>query len=215
MSGSPLDSLPSSNYECVIRSAVLEEFEVKSTRFLFLSFLTFILVGTSTLAEQVIDYDRQFDFSALKKFAWLKTDSVPIFRAMPGEQGGLNDEEADQLIKKFIGEELKKKKFESVDPSEADFLVSYVLIGRLDMETQQFDANPIGGIPYGHWRNFYEVGSDAILLRKGTLSIDILQPDGKKLVWRASLTDVVKKQKEIPKKIEKAVKKLIKKFPPK
>ena len=186
---------------------------MKLRQFLYLLFIATAFLSAGPRAQVIRDYDRTFDFQTLKKYAWLEQEKIPIFRAVPVTDS--SDQEIDQLIRAKVDEQLQKKKFEKVSVEEADFLISYLLVGELDLESQSYDSNPTGNIPYGHWRPFYQPGSDTVLLRKGTLTLDIVDREDKQLAWRGSASETITKDKQVKGKIEKAIKDILKKFPPK
>lgn len=187
---------------------------------------TATIVGFITLvtiwADVVTDYDRSVDMSGFKSYAWLKRDKLGVLnRGIPEESQVLPAASIDAFIRQFINAELKKKGFTRVEgEKEADFMVAHILVTMLDIESREYDTQPGSGqLTYGHWRPFYNTAADVRLQRKGTLTIDIVDPGNNKLIWRGSRTDSIDEskvnQKEIKKRLEKAVKKILKKFPPK
>ena len=115
-----------------------------------------------------------------------------------------------------IDKHLEKRGFQKVAVGEASFLVGYMAVGELDLTVQEYDTSGGGtDLPYGHWRPFYQTSNDTTLMRKGTLTIDVVVPDPKKLVWRGKATDTFDKPGDLEKKLDKIVKNILKKFPPK
>jgi hypothetical protein len=89
-------------------------------------------------------------------------------------------------------------------------------VGELDLTVQEYDTSGGGtDLPYGHWRPFYQTNNDTTLMRKGTITIDIVAPDPRKLVWRGKATDTFDKPKDLEKKTDRIIKNILKKFPPK
>ena len=131
----------------------------------------------------------------------------------------LDNAEWDKNIKKTVNEILNKKKFRMVAAEQADFLVSYILVAKLDMDVQEYDSS-VGAdprTPYGHWRPFYNSSSDVLMKKEGTLTLDVVNPDNNELFWRGTAVESVKEKdsdKKAWQKIEKAIKKTLGKFPP-
>ena len=175
-----------------------------------------VLFPGSLAAQKIkLDYDRSTDFSKYKTFAWIPEDSLPILRAGP-QMDGPGDQEIDEMIRAAVEKRLGDKKLQKQDKESADLLLTYVAVGRLKLESAEVNpgAGAWPGANYGHWRPFAEGVADSYMTREGTLTLDLVDAKTNQLVWRGSSSDTVKKGKEIKKKIDKSVKKLLKKFPP-
>ncbi len=166
------------------------------------------------MAQDVIrDYNRSVDLTKYKTFDWVRQEKPPIIRVEESVDPRLSSEALDKQIHSLVEKELEKKGFRQATDKSPDFLVSYVAVGKLDLSSSQRDTHPSPQLSYGHWRPFYNTGNDYRLQRKGTLTIDIVDGATNKLAWRGSATDTFSEAKEAPKKIEKAIKKMFKKFP--
>ncbi len=166
------------------------------------------------MAQDVIhDYDRSVNLSKYKTFDWVKQEKPPIIRVEESTDPRLSSEALDSQIHSLVEKELAKKGFRKATNESPDFLVSYVAVGKLDLASAKRDTLPSPLLPYGHWRPFYSTGIDYRLQRKGTLTIDIVDGATNKLAWRGSATDTFSEAKDAPKKAEKAIKKMFKKFP--
>lgn len=185
---------------------------MRKTFFLLLLLSVGPVLGQKTLR----DYDRSKDFSAYKTYAWQKDEPMAIVRADPDDEQ-ISSEQADQLIRKQVEEMLSKKGLTKADRESADLLLSYFLVAQYDLGVEQYDPGASGWdrMDYGHWRPFYEPGQDNRLTRKGTLTLDFIDRKDKKLAWRGSATDTVKAARDTPRRIRKAISKLLKDFPPK
>ncbi len=164
------------------------------------------------------DYDHSVDFSSLKKFGWIQRDTLPISRADSSEHDPAADAALNRLILDSLKSHLEKKGF-VLDEESPDFLVGYIGVSKYSLQSAEFGLDAQGGpdpsySSYGHWRPFYQTGSDSNLKREGTLMIDFVDPDTNKLMWRGTARDTVNNPKKSPKKVENAIKKLINKFPP-
>jgi hypothetical protein len=193
-------------------------------RLLLVICLTAIVSLSLLSAQRVItDYDRSADFSNLKKWSWVQRDKLTVVNlGIPEDMKLAPDATIDAYIRSHISAQLKKKGFQEVgSKEEADFLVSHIMTTQLAVETQEYDSSPTttGDVPYGHWRPFYSSSADSMLQRKGTLSIDIVNPEDNKLMWRATAVETLDESKatfkEAQKRIRKSIEKSLKKFPPK
>jgi hypothetical protein len=180
--------------------------------------VTLFLLWSLSLAygqQVIIDFDRKHDFRTLKTYEWVVQEKLPIFQAMP-DTPDVDLEELDKQIRAGIDKELDKRGFQKSTSGKPDFLISYIAVGELDLDVREYDSGTAPpDVPYGHWRPFYQTGNDVTLIRKGTLSIDIIDPEPNRLVWRGKATETFEKPKDLEKKLNKIVKKILKKFPPK
>jgi hypothetical protein len=138
-----------------------------------------------------------------------------ISRARPATTAELSDEKLDEMIRATVDEQLKKRGFTLSNGDSADFLVTYFAVGELEVSGSFYDAAPSGSLPYNHWRPFYEPTSDVRMNAKGSLTIDIVDPQTSKLIWRGQATDTIKSTKDTEKTVKKVSKKILSKFPPK
>ena len=163
------------------------------------------------------DFDRSRDFSNLKTFGWVQYEKVPIFRIEEPASDDVTDEALDRLMKDLVKSALEKKGFRFVGDSNPDFRVGYLLQARLKLNETTFDANTYGtpNVPYGHWRPFYNSTADNRLWRAGSITVDLVDPETQNLIWRGTAQATFKKQLQARKKIQSAVPKILKGFPPK
>ncbi len=176
------------------------------------------LVGGLHAQKVIRDYDQSVDFSSLKKFGWVKKESLPIVRADPKDQDPAQDAALNQLILDSLKSRLEARGF-VLDQESPDFLVGYIGVAKYSLGSTEFGLDTQGGpdpsyTSYGHWRPFYATVSDANLKREGTLMIDMVDPRTNKLMWRGTARDTVDNPKKAPKKVERAIRKLLSKFPP-
>lgn len=181
--------------------------------------VTLFSLSLASAADVIVDFDRTADFSKFKSYRWMQADSLPIFRALPNQSGAISDQDIDRIIRTAVDEQLAKAKIAPGTAETANLIMSYVAIGQLDMGTSVYDAGAkVGSIPYGHWRPFYQAGSDAQLMRGGTLTVDFVDASTNKIVFRASQSRVMEGQvtaKKFEEVVRKMVKEIFKKFPPK
>jgi hypothetical protein len=141
------------------------------------------------------------DFSKFKTYKWVSLKST-VHR----------DQIVDQEIRQAVDAQLAGKGLTKTDSDDADLLVGYQ--SSVDQE-KQWDAYSMGGA----WRfggGMAQATSSTINV--GTLAVDFFDPKAKQLVWRGEATKTLEPSKDPQKnqeKVNKAVAKLLKDFPPK
>jgi hypothetical protein len=190
-----------------------EKGAMKKLAVLFLALFAFG-VGR-TLAQDVrYDFDKDKDFSKYKTYKW-----VPIKGA----------DEPDQLTAKqitsAIDADLASKGLTKTDSDDANLYIGYQTA--IGSEKQFTSYNTGWGYGPGWGAGWYGYGGgmsstttygSTSTVYIGTLDVSIYDPVAKQLVWRGSASktlDPKAKPEKKEKNINKAVKKLLKNFPPK
>lgn len=155
------------------------------------------LVPFQAIAQKTnVDWDHGItDFSHYKTYAWVKS-------ARPAQSPFM-----DQRIIAAVDAQLAAKGLRKVD-SGADLLVTYNAGVK---EERSAITTGTGG-----WRWGGGMGRiDPVIENVGTLVVDLSDGEKKALIWRGTATDTLSdKSDKNSKKIEKAVEKLFKKYPP-
>lgn len=157
----------------------------------FLLVLAVAISATSAHAATVkYDADEAFDFSAWQSWAW-KRPELPDATSI-----------AEGRIRRALDEGFTARGYTGAERNEADFLVDYhAAVGR------ELRLNESWGLP---GRRDVRVDTYA----KGVLIVDVFDRATGRLVWRGSVSDALASDPEkADKKTEKAVAKLLKKFP--
>jgi len=164
------------------------------------------LAGTGLLeaAKSGYDYDPEFDFSKLKRYAW-KTHPVMEENPALARVAIAGD------IVMSDGNEILMKRGYIPDEFEPDFYISFFVKGTLESKEHRFNSSWYYG-PGTAWTSYQTFTSNFI---DGTLVIDIVDAKSGKLVWRAFYQDKVHDWKKRHKQISQGVKKAFEKFPPK
>jgi len=170
------------------------------------------VVGCSTLTVST-DYDPDFDFSSLKTYHWLEVDDARIKGAR------IDNPLINRRINAAIDTVLEGKGYLQTNGEHPDFLVTW--LGAIDTNLRYDTISNFYG-PY--WGRGYYGGSwsgyqrtYATEYEEGTLIIDILTPQDKKLVWRGSGRDFIdnlRTQQQITDKINNTVIEILASFPP-
>src|ERR1700756_6053152 len=180
-------------------------------RFLILSVVTLLLAVGNSLAQDVrYNFDKNADFSKFKTYKW-----VPI------KDAAKVSDLVDRQIKDAIDAELATKGLTKVEGDDANLYIGYQpSVG----EEKQFNSYSTGwgygpgwgGCWYGGMGSTTTTGSTSTIY-KGQLALDMYDSSGHDLVWRglASKTiDPKAKPEKQQKNLAKAVKKLLKNYPP-
>jgi len=155
-----------------------------------------VLASAGVWAQSInVDWDRNVhDFARYKTYAWvrpLRPTANPLM---------------DERIVTAIDAQLAAKGMRKVD-SGSDLLVTYNAGVK---EQRSAMATGMGGWRMGMGR------VDPIIENVGTLVVDLSDAGQKKLIWRGAASDTLSdKSDKNSKKIEKAVEKMFKKYPPK
>jgi Domain of unknown function (DUF4136) len=156
-------------------------------------------LGVSTQAQTVkVDYDRGLSFQVFKTYAW--TAGTPAKNSL-----------WDQRIIDGVDKELAAKGFRKVEVnSDPDLLVLYhAAVG----QQAELNTTSMGG--WG-WRWGGGMATTTIeRIPVGQLTVDIGDAKTKKLVWMGSSSDTLSDDPDKnQKKLQKALDKMFKKFPP-
>lgn len=160
-----------------------------------------LLVVANTMAQTVrTNYMPGTDFSKYKTYKWVAIQGA----SYPNQI-------MDQEIKQAIDSQLSMKGLSKTDSDPADLFVGYQI--SVDKE-KEWNAYGMGGA----WRfggGMAEATSSTINI--GTLVLDLYDVSAKQLVWTGRVTKTIdpsKNQEKNIQKLNKAVAKLLKNYPP-
>ncbi|MFQ5754782.1 MAG: DUF4136 domain-containing protein [Acidiferrobacterales bacterium] len=173
------------------------------------------LAGCSTMQVNT-DFDPAADFGILQTYNW-----------MPGPQKvtgdpRLDNEVLEKRIHTAVENQLNAQGFRKQSSRTPDFLVGYHVA--LEKKLAVSTMNTYYGYRAG-WGWSYGVGTSAIgpesytyEYEQGSLILDIVDGDTRRLIWRGSAQTEVNKTASPEKRqaqINEAVKKMLEQFPPK
>ncbi len=182
---------------------------------LALLFLLMLAAGCSTMQVNT-DFDPAADFSTLRTYKW-----------MPGPQKTTGDPRLDneileKRIRTAVDEQLMARGYRKQSTGAPDFMVAYHVALRRKLAVSTMNSY------YGYradWGWSYGAGAGAIgaesytyEYEEGSLVIDIVAADTRRLIWRGSAQAEVNKAAKPEKKqaqINEAVTKMLERFPPK
>jgi len=171
---------------------------MKALKIVFVSTLMIILATACSTIRVTTDYETQTDFTKYKTFAFYKTgiDKAPI-----------SDLDKRRIIR-AISQELEAKGM--VKSKTPDVLISIFT-----------KANEQVDIYENHWRPYYYGSFHRNQITKyteGTLFIDVIEKEGKKLVWQGIGKGFLTKSSKPEKRdtnIQKFVREIMEHYPPK
>ena len=180
----------------------------------FGAFMIMLLIAQTSIAQVKSDYDKEADFSKYKTytFAGWQENSDKI----------LNEFDKKRILD-ALRSEFSNKGMEVVESDGDAIITLFIVVNQKTSTTAYTDFN--GGMGYGgRWGWGYGgmgMGSATTTYtesdyKEGTLVVDMYDSTEKQLIWQGVITSTVtenpkKREKTIPKKIRK----LMKKYPPK
>jgi hypothetical protein len=198
--------------------------EMRDLRGLLVALLGVALGGCSTM-EISTDYNPSANFSGLRSYNWL-----------PGPQGNpddprINNSLLDGRIRSAVESQLAAQGYEKQVSGTPDFFVGYhaAVEKKLDVITidDYYSHASVGGpgyrpgssLVYGHQGRTWGGSSQTHVVQydEGTLILDIVDPQTRKLLWRGSAQAEVNLSGSPEKKQEKvneAVRRMLERFPP-
>jgi uncharacterized protein DUF4136 len=175
-----------------------------------LSIFTFILLFSSCGSSLVVktDYDKETNFTSFKTFS---------FADMNMDRTNISELNENRLIK-AVKNEMTKKGFTQVENADLEIHMHAVVENKWSAtaHTDYYGST----YPYYRrglgWGTTYGTTSvDVNEYQEGTLIIDLVDTEAKKLVWQGVGTAILKnKPKDVDERINKAVTKILAGFPP-
>jgi hypothetical protein len=158
-----------------------------------------------SLMEVQHHYQPDTPFSTYHNFHWIQD----MKEAPPAEV----DEDLDQLIRGKISKALADKGFNESLTEKADFLINYQLITQERVAINPREAKG-ARLDYRYPES---LNVDAYSYRVGSLILDVVDPQSREVVWQGNVhgfVDVHTDPKKQEKRLDKAVRMLLSKFPP-
>jgi hypothetical protein len=169
-----------------------------------------VSVGTAFAQDVRYNFDKETDFSKFKTYKWVAI-----------KDAAKTSDLVDKQIKDAIDAELATKGLSKVEEDSADLYIGYQpAVG----EEKQFNSYSTGwgygpgwgGGWYGGAGSTSTYGSTSTIY-KGQLALDMYSSAGHDLVWRGIVSktiDAKAKPEKQQKNLAKAVRKLLKNYPP-
>lgn len=164
-----------------------------------------LFLTPAAFAQKIsVDWDHDVDFSTYKSYRYVQTEPV-------------EDPLMDERVVAALDSEIAKKGL-TRDESNPDMVVTYHANHK---ETQAYVTDSFGYGGYGAGWRWGGMGmgtstTRAITHQKGTIVVDMYDAESKQMLFRGMATDTLSsKPKKNAEKINKAMTKLFKKYPPK
>jgi hypothetical protein len=160
-----------------------------------------VLCGFAAAQDIKTNYMPGTDFSKYKTYKWVSVQGA--------EQP---DQILDQQIKQAIDAQLTSKGMTKTDDDKADLYVAYQLSITQEREWSAYGTG-------GGWRMGGGMATaTSSTIQIGTLGLDFYDPSPKQLIWRGQASKTLNPSKDPQKnqeRLNKAMAKLLKDFPPK
>ena len=165
------------------------------------SVLAAIGLVSAAKADTGMKFDAEADFESYATYGWILDTEKP--EGSPLAPGAATDTQ----IRNAIDAQLRDQGFEQAVGTEPDFLISYdgALEPILDIESERRQITEgVAWVVEGSIRSYY----------RGTLVITITPNGAESPAWTGWTTEKVKNRGNVEGKIKKAVRKILRQFPP-
>ena len=161
-----------------------------------IGFMLCVFAASSQAQTVQTDYDKSFNFSALKTF------NFAIQRRDPRDPLA-GDSLNNGRIQSAIESQLTAGGFAKQGSAPPDFVVAYYVAAKDKLNVQDYSIGP------GRWFGRRDIRVDQYT--EGTLIVDFIDTTTRQLIWRGRASGAVE-MKKLDEKISKAVEKLVKQF---
>ena len=180
-------------------------------RFFILSVITLLLAASSVAQDVRYNFDKNADFAKFKTYKW-----VPI------KDADKVSDLVDKQIKDAVDAELATKGLTKVEGDDANLYIGYQpAVGQEKQFTSYstgYGYGPgWGGGWYGGGMGTTTTSGSTSTIYKGQLDLDMYDSAGHAIVWRGVVSKTIDpkaKPEKQQKNLAKAVKKLLKNYPP-
>jgi hypothetical protein len=179
-------------------------------RFFILAVVTWLLAASSVAQDVRYNFDKNADFSKFKTYKW-----VPI------KDADKVSDLVDKQIKDAVDAELATKGLTKVEGDDANLYIGYQPAVGQEKQFTSYNTGwgygpGWGGGWYGGMGTTTTHGSTSTIY-KGQLTLDMYDSAGHDLAWRGVVSKTIDekaKPEKRQKNLAKAVKKLLKNYPP-
>ena len=179
----------------------MQQLQTTSRRAMAAAVLCLALPGLLAAADNGMKFERDADFSGYESYGWIEHKKRP--EGSPLAVGGA----LDTKIRNAIDKQLAAQGFTPAIDGKPDFLVSFdgAMEQITDIQSDRYQiATGVAWVAEGDINSY----------RKGTLVISVSDAETGNRVWHAWTTQKVKDPRNPGKQVDKAVRKLLSKFPP-
>lgn len=212
-----MDSLPASVLSLPNPTRVPTAMLTIARPALFITVLMLLQACANTI-ESSVDYNPKTDFSSLRTFAWL-----------PEQTRGVSSEAAsyrfvDSTVRSAVDRNLRARGFTPASEGKPDFYVNYYVWAETKLTDDPYAglrnwSHRVGTFDTARYPGYeYERSLNPREYEEGTLVVTVLDPESEREIWRGTAKDLVKQsdiERKTGDKIDRAVNKILKDFPPK
>lgn len=166
-------------------------------------------------ADVVVRGDAQ-SLAACSRLAWAPQERIPVFDALTApdtEEAKRRLEELDRVVRRITEERLARKG-RPLEAGEAPCLVSYTVFQEVDLDIARYgtgtiaprSSDPVGG-------GNPEAGPHTRLKQLATFTLTIRPADSDQILWQGELKEPVGTAKEVPKRLERIVRRVADQVP--
>jgi hypothetical protein len=163
------------------------------------------------------DFDKSFDFSKLRTWAWNDAGAgdVKMARTADDDPEAVR-QQAEPVIKESVAAELARRGLQAAAPGAApDFEITYYLLLTLGSQSQ-YVGEFLGAVPEWGLPPFTGATQSFKMVNQGSLVLDISANN--EVVWRGVGQAEIKMGESLEKRqarIREAVREILKRYPPK
>lgn len=156
-----------------------------------------------------VEQDQDARFRAYHRFAWVNPPPAPVRDPI------LDSQILESRIHGAVSADLKARGYEEVaGDANPDFLVTYHTSSKQKLESTgpAFSFGVVDAFPRGFGALAFPVGPEVQTRDEGTLMLDVIDGQNKRLVWRGWTTDLLNQDNYSNKSVQVAVKNIFDKF---
>ncbi|HEY3644194.1 MAG TPA: DUF4136 domain-containing protein [Gammaproteobacteria bacterium] len=175
--------------------------------------LVYLLLACALLAgcspRVYTEQDQDAHLQGYHRFAWLSPPPAPVKDPI------LDSQILESRVHKAVTDDLKSRGYEEVAPDATpDFLVTYHTSAKQTVESTgpSFSFGFVDAFPRGFGAVGFPLGPNVQSRDEGTLMLDVLDAQSKRLVWRGWTTQLLNQDNYSAQSVQDAVKDIFDKF---
>jgi hypothetical protein len=170
------------------------------------------LAGCAATTPSNTDFDSDINFSEYQSFAWLSENPMKVAKVAVAPRATL-----EPSVMMAIRSQLEASGFVfSADSATADFLLSFTVGSRAEIDRESYPATSSSPGGRGGWATAYYPGGTGAAYTQGVLAIDVFDADELRPVWHGVYGKKIREddREEMDVIVAEAVASILSKFPP-
>ena len=179
------------------------------TRFAVLGLIGLSLLLAACAPRVYTEQDQDAKLAGYHRFAWLPPPATPVRDPI------LDSQILEARVHKAVSADLSARGYQEVAPdANPDFLVTYHTSAKQTLQSSgpSFSFGFIDAFPRGFGAVGFPIGPDVQTRDEGTLMLDVLDSQSKRLVWRGWTTELLNQDNYSDQSVRDAVKEIFDKF---